>query len=204
MTALQLSYYIINHQKSYSSGGISPLKLQKLLYYVFVWDIVAGENLLDCDFVKWNFGPVNEEVYQHYKIFGKTDIPINISDEVVLPNKSKQFINFIVSNYSKYDAVTLSAMTHKDEPWQVSPKNKSIAKKMIKNYYSKLNFAKNFPISKSKPFYPVETDLHYSYILDMTPMESKNSLHFNSYSEYLIFEKQNQKDFDEQIKNWII
>jgi len=202
MTALELSYYIINKQKIFSPQGISPLKLQKLLYYVFVWDIVAEKNILDCTFVKWPLGPVNNEVYHHYKKFGKNNIPVNSNEQASLEAHSIIFVGFILSNYGKYDAVTLSAMSHKDEPWQITVNDNPIDKKLIKKYYSKLNFAKNFPFSKSKPFYPVETDLHYAYLLDMPSVHNKIPLHFNSYSEYLDLEKKNQKSLDNQIKNW--
>ncbi|MEW5843767.1 MAG: type II toxin-antitoxin system antitoxin SocA domain-containing protein [Bacteroidota bacterium] len=202
MTALELSYYIINNQKKFSNQGLSPLKLQKLLYYIHVWGIVSHHEVLETYFEKWNFGPVNPEVYSHYKKFGNSNIIPETNTGKKLSVRSKKFVDFILSNYIKYDAVTLSAMTHRDSPWQETLHNQTISKNSIRKFYSKLNFAKNFPLGKSKPFYPIETDLHYAYVLDFPQNESQKPFYFNSYSEYLKLEKKNQKDFEAEIKNW--
>lgn len=203
MKSIKFSYYLINKFSQLSPDGISPLKLQKLLYYVYVWSIVAKNKFLDIKFEKWNFGPVNSEVYYHFKSIGKNSIPKDKSVKFKLSNHEKKFVDFVISNYIKYDAITLSAMTHKDLPWQSTLHNKVIKEKSIKQFYSKLNFAKNFPLGHSKYFYPVETDLHYAYILDMPSNLGKKTFHFDSYEEYLQLEKQSQKHFEKEFKEWL-
>lgn len=39
-------------------GGISPMKLQKLMYYLKVWGLVVGTPLVASAFQKWTYGPV--------------------------------------------------------------------------------------------------------------------------------------------------
>ena len=56
----ELPHYIL---ATYADYKITPLKLQKLLYYAKVWGIVAGEELYQGEFKKWTHGPVNTEVY---------------------------------------------------------------------------------------------------------------------------------------------
>jgi uncharacterized phage-associated protein len=202
MTALELSYYILKNQKDFSVSGITPLKLQKLLYYTYVWSLVANEKILADHFVKWQYGPVNLAVYAHYKKFGKAAITSDFNGAFELLPDVKKFVDFVLSNYIKYDAVTLSAMTHKDIPWREAPNDGVIDENAIKKFYSKLNFAKNFPIDESKLFYPIETDLHYAYILDMPKTESEKPVCFNSYAEYLELEEKNQKDFEKKYNRW--
>jgi uncharacterized phage-associated protein len=202
MKIINLSYYIINNFSKNSPGGITPLKLQKLLYYIYVWGIVSKCKISDTHFEKWTFGPVNSEVYYHFKKYGKDAIPKDKSQQFKLSKSKKSFVEFVVNNYIKYDAITLSAMTHKDVPWLETVQNSTIPEKEIKKFYSKLNFAKNFPIGESKYFYPVETDLHYAYILDMPSNVSKKIVYFDSYKEYLKLEQQSKKAFEKEFKEW--
>ena len=47
---------------------ISPLKLQKLLYFSYGIHLKLGGSKLDyLDFEAWTYGPVIPEVYHHYK-----------------------------------------------------------------------------------------------------------------------------------------
>lgn len=194
MNPIDLSYYIINNYSEKSPDGITPLKLQKLLYYIYVWGIISNNKVFEGSFKKWNLGTVNVEVYYKFKVYGKNKIsPKDTEKEYYLNNteissQDKLFINFVISNYIKIDAITLSAMTHQDIPWKKTKQNCDINENDINDFYSKLNFAKNFPLNKSIYFYPVETELHYSYILDMP--ENKNTYYFNSYEEFLELEKQ--------------
>ena len=203
MNSIDFSYYIINKYSKLSHQGISPLKLQKLLYYIYVWSITSNNKFLNFKFKKWNFGPVNPEVYYHFKSCGGSSIAPDKSKTVKLSSSQKKFVEFIISNYIKFDAVTLSAMSHKDLPWQNTSNNGVIKEKSIKQFYSKLNFAKNFPLGKNKKFYPVETDLHYSFILDMTDDVIDKTISFDSFQEYLKLESKSKKHFENEFKKWL-
>ena len=203
MNPIDFSYHIINKYSKLSPDGITPLKLQKLLYYIYAWGVTSNNKLLTFKFKKWTFGPVNPEVYYHFKSFSGNPIPTDKSKKVTLLVSQSNFVEFIVSNYIKFDAITLSAMTHKDLPWQNTPTDEVIKEKSIKKFYGKLNFAKNFPLGKNKKFYPVETDLHYSFILDMPKNIAEQTFSFDSYKEYLELATKSKKDFDKQIKKWL-
>jgi uncharacterized phage-associated protein len=179
MDALKLAHYIIKKYKN-----ISPMKLQKLLYYVKVWGIVSGEDLLDSKFEKWAYGPVNTEVWYSFKKYSNQYIPASIANKVTVPKGKKKTIDFILDCYAPYDAVTLSAMSHEDEPWKKAKQNGIISDKAMKAYYSTLPFAQNFPFDPQKPFYNVQTDLHYAYIFDMNKKDAKSLGVFPSYKAY--------------------
>mgnify|MGYP006901806588 CR=1 FL=1 len=55
---------------------ITPLKLQRLLWYVKVWGIVAGVPLYEGEFHRERNGPINLEVYEKYKSFRNNKIVV--------------------------------------------------------------------------------------------------------------------------------
>lgn len=203
MNPIEFSYYIVDNYSDISTEGITHLKLQKLLYYIHVWGIVSNQNVLDAKFKKWEKGPVNDDVYYHFKEFGSNKIIPNTNTKKTIKDSEKEFVDFVIDNYSKYSAVTLSAMTHQDLPWIETPKNQVISSKSIINFYGKLNFAKNFPLDPlNKPYYPVETDLHYSFVLDLPSAISKKPFAYASYYKYLELEKKSKEVFEKEMKQW--
>jgi len=193
MKILSLAYYIINNAK-----GVDPLKLQKLLYYTKVWGLVSGKAVVHEPFEKWAYGPVNPEVYQKFKSFGDGPVPKSHVPDVTPPENEKELIDFILDCYAPFDAITLSAMTHQDLPWKNTPKNDVISHSSILEYYSSSPFAKNFPLSEDKPFYPVETDFHYAYIFDMNEKTAQSAF-FPSFKAYKHLMHQNKMMLDKAI-----
>lgn len=181
MNAINLSYYII---KNYD--GVTPLKLQKLLDHLKVWGLVSSEFSVDTQFEKWAYGPVSNEVYQQFKQYSSAVIPKSIVPQVKLPSEIKQTVNFVLDCYAVYDAITLSAMTHQEKPWKKTPVNSVISENKILKYYSKLPFAKNFPFNPYKPFYPLQTDMHYAYIFDM---DKEEAISVSEYPSYIAYKK---------------
>jgi uncharacterized phage-associated protein len=182
MKITHLAYYII---KEYSSveGGITPLKLQKLLYYCKVWDIVSGEIALTGDFKAWENGPVNGHIYHEFKEYGNQPIPVE-HKTYPISSQNKAFINFVLESYVHFGAITLSAMSHNEEPWKQTAKNEVISEQLIEQYYSQQPFAKNFPIDKDKPYYPVYSDFMYSFIFDFPDDDQAKRIVFDSFDEY--------------------
>jgi len=192
---LDVAYYVISKYEQ-----VTPLKLQKLLYYLKAWGLVAGENLFDGEFKKWVHGPVNLEVYHKFKEFKKDPIKLPKSIKMKIPFKGDQkaTADFILACYAQFPAVTLSAMTHSEEPWIQATENGTISHKSLKAYYSKLSFAKNFPFDPvNKPFYPVPTDTLYAYIFDMNPKDAASTSVYPSYKVY----RKKQKDANEELQN---
>lgn len=179
MKLLDLAFYIINHFKN-----ISHLKLQKLLYYLKVWGIVSGEELVEGNFVKWKYGPVNKEVWTAFKKYKEQIIPKNIGCDPVFTEDQKKFVDFVLECYNPYDALTLSSMTHAEDPWNSTAPDCVISEKSIEEYYSDLFFAKNFPVDPSKPFYPVQTNMYHAYILDMSKEEAQQYTVYPSFEAY--------------------
>lgn len=110
--------------------AVTPLKLQKLLYFVHADYICRyGVPLLSEDFEAWAYGPVCPSVYAQFKEFSRQPItkraatfnPIMRSSSILVANPSdsiRQNIRPIFDLYIDVDAGLLSALSHKKGgPW---------------------------------------------------------------------------------------
>lgn len=195
MNISTLSKYIVHQFSKQSPDGITPMKLQKLLFYVKAWTLVAGYQLILEDFEHWDYGPVNRDIYNTYKGYGRQKIEIDQPERLNVASTEKDLIDFIIENYIKFDAFTLSAMTHTEEPWKQTSTNKVISHELIKSYYSKQRFAKNFHNAldlDNNPFYPLED---YSFEMDMSTEDAEEISQYPSYKDYKKMLEQAESDF---------
>ena len=194
MKISHLTYYILENYSSVE-GGITPLKLQKLLYYTKAWGLVSGELHVNGQFKAWKNGPVNGYIYHEFKEYGDQPIPKHEAGPVS-PNQ-KNLIDFILESYAHFDAITLSSMTHQEDPWKKTSKNEVISDQVIKEFYSQQPFANNFPIIEDKPYYPVYTDFMHSFTFDFEEGDEAKEIVFDSFEEY----KEMMKDSKEELAN---
>jgi len=204
MNIKALAQNIILSYNKFFDESLTHLKLQKLLFYTYVWSLVDGEPLAHNAFAKWKHGPVNPDIYHEYKKYNDELIPLENLEYTKISNHQTKLMDFVVANYGKFSPITLSAMTHQDEPWKNTEVSDYLNDKIVKNFYSKLNFAKNFPVDFNKPFYPVETDLHYSFVLDFSEKSKSNPFAYKSYSEYLKLESKSKKELEKMLNDWPI
>lgn len=125
---------------------ITPLALQKLLYYVqgfyyaFTNCFIFEEN---CE--AWVHGPVYRNVYFKYK--GYSFDPIKCDDletDITLPSLEKTIIDSVIKNLSGYSGKTLEAFTHLETPWLVTRgdlpilvnTDREINRQLISNYFT--------------------------------------------------------------------
>jgi len=203
MKILDLACYIIHNFAHQSDGGISHLKLQKLLFYIKVWGLVSEVEIIKEPFYSWEHGPVNKEIFQKFKHFGANPIPTPCQHSPMPPENEKHLIDFVIENYIDFHAYTLSAMTHNETPWKATPPNSKILDQNIKQYYSEQLFAKNFPIDANKPFYPVMSDMEHSFIFDMNKEDAEKSLVFKNYNEYKGLKSAAKKSIKKRKKHWL-
>lgn len=197
-TLLPVAHYIVKAQASIGAS-VTPMKLQKLLYYVKAWGLVAGTPLFNGTFKKWKYGPVNQYVYSAFKACKGNPIPATFGDIRQEPTgEKKKLIDFITQCYGEYDALALSAMTHKEDPWLKTPQDETIQDEVMLQYYSKHHFAKNFPFDPlNNPFYPLQSDLGSSFTMDMSEKDAEKITVYPSYQSYLHHLKRASGDFDQ-------
>lgn len=193
LTISELGRYILG---KYADRPITPMKLQKLAYYVKVWTLIAGYPIIsDAGFDKWDHGPVNETLYHEYKTYRSRPI----KDDVELPKlhpDAQEIVDFILENYIDYSAFDLSAMTHGEAPWLETNNNRQISEFAIKRYYSQEPFAKNFEHfdPENNPFYLLRDQAWYAFTMDMSSVDKQLSATMPSYAEYKALKQQAKAD----------
>lgn len=197
MDALQAAKYVLSHPMS-KDYDISPLKLQKLVYYIKVWCLVDNKpNVINANFNKWTYGPVNKDIYHTYKQFKNLPIPkeiISSSSSDILSIEERNTIDFVLENYLPIDAIALSLMTHKEIPWVKTDSDCIIGDNLIISYYSKLPFARNFPLNSTNIYYPLLTNSNYAFFADMGKREMDILFPYESYDYYKTLKEENKID----------
>ena len=130
-----------------SGSTITPLKLQKILYYSQGYYLAMYDKpLFNEDFQAWAHGPANPKIYDRYKDYGFD--AIDEPDEKDIPNFEENIVNFLYdiwATFGIFDGKYLEELTHKEEPWQLARKgyqpgeacNKIISKKSMKDFFKK-------------------------------------------------------------------
>ncbi|MBT0569794.1 DUF4065 domain-containing protein [Curvibacter sp. CHRR-16] len=111
-------------------SNLTPMKLQKLLYFAQAWHLKGTNGLpvLDDHFARWKYGPVIPAIYHEFKAFGYQPITrkattLSMNDagySVLVPMVPAEdlstwgLIDAIINSYGSFDAQTLSTMTHEE------------------------------------------------------------------------------------------
>lgn len=125
---------------------ITPLALQKLLYYVqgfyyaFINQFIFEDN---CE--AWVHGPVFRDIYFKYREyrFDSINIPETVDDSNLTVSE-KAIIDSVIKHLSCYSGKVLEAFTHMETPWLVTrgdlpasiSTDRKIDKKLIAGYFT--------------------------------------------------------------------
>ncbi len=112
--------YLLN-----KAGEITPMALQKLLYYAQAFfKVLFGADLFKDRCQAWAHGPVFPEVYYKYRKYGYDPIekPLQTFDEdqKKLTIREIEFLDAIISAFGCYSGKTLERITHAEKPWIVA------------------------------------------------------------------------------------
>ena len=118
-------------------GEISPMKLQKLVYYSHAWSLALFDEPLIRDRIEaWKFGPVVPSLYYEFKGNGNGKIrrfalefdkslstfPPRLPESAT---RARLIVSKIWALLGEYSAIQLSNMTHSEnEPWAKIPKKR--------------------------------------------------------------------------------
>jgi len=99
-------------------GGMTTMKLQKLIYYSQAWSLVwDGEPLFDETIEAWMNGPVVRDIYNahagQFRVSNWTQ-----GDSSQLSDAQKTTIDSVLKFYGQKDAHWLSELTHQELPWK--------------------------------------------------------------------------------------
>jgi uncharacterized phage-associated protein len=132
-------------------ADMSPMKIQKLMYYVNGWQLaIHGIQAVKEPFEAWPFGPVVSGVYHQLKSYGSLcvdkylkefDRNENTYKSFVVRRDDKDFYEVLDLTWEKYigiSALQLSAMTHAPgSPWDEARKQSQdiISADSIRKYF---------------------------------------------------------------------
>ena len=139
--------YILNK----SSNDITPMALQKLLYYAqSFFRVLFGEELFFDNCQAWVHGPVYPKVYYKYREFGydPIDKPFRYFEEDLfeLTEREVAFLNSIIDAFGCFSGNILSSITHNELPWIEARGNlktndrgsTEISKEIMNTYFEKV------------------------------------------------------------------
>ena len=146
-----IANYVLDLAKA-RGEPISPMKLQKLVYYAHGWYAGhTGTPLINEAVEAWQYGPVIPSLYHEFKEFGADQISGKARHfdgialcEVAPPTDAalRQFLDNIWSSYGQFTGLRLSEMTHAiGSPWEqtwrvaVGMKGVDIPFEKIKSYF---------------------------------------------------------------------
>ena len=131
-------------------GEVTPLALQKLLYYSQgFYKTFYDEFLFEDECEAWVHGPVYKDIYFKYRDFGYNPIEDEklVFENINLTEAEEELLDSIIDNFGCYSAKTLEKMTHSERPWRLTRKNlkpeqksnKIISKDLIAKYFEDVN-----------------------------------------------------------------
>ena len=134
--AIAVANYFIDRAKA-ASSALTPMKLQKLIYFAHGWHIaIYGEPLINEEMQAWDYGPVVSSVYHEFKNYGSTPIDKYATDfdlhtlEIITPRiplddkRTIALIDKVGDVYEKYNGIQLSNLTHEPtSAWSIVRKS---------------------------------------------------------------------------------
>ena len=132
-----------------STGQITSMKLQKLVYYSQAWSLAWDDMpLFDEDFQAWANGPVCPELFrEHRGLFSlPKDYFANHARGDALSAEQVETIDIVLREYAGMSPHELSDLTHREYPWIKArgntppgmPCENIIEKEVMQDYYAGL------------------------------------------------------------------
>ena len=111
--------------------------MQKLLYlaqgWSYVWDDVPA---FPDEFEAWQYGPVNEKVYEFFRKYGRNEIPEREGCSFIFDSDVRETLKAVWNEFGKKSAYDLVELTHRQRPWQYAySHHQKITNNSIKDYF---------------------------------------------------------------------
>lgn len=135
---MEVCEYIISSENAHGRS-VNNLRLPKLLYFIQAqFLVVKGEVCFNNPIVAWDFGPVVEEAYMKYRVYGASIIPPN-KTYASIDREDRRLIDSVLEQCALYSNVELVNIVHNQDPWIDAFNRKfdrTISVKAIKDYFS--------------------------------------------------------------------
>lgn len=151
---VNVAKYFLSKIDTEAEEVITPLKLQKIIYYAQAWLLaLKNRTFFEDDFQAWVHGPVIPNLYYQYKKHGYSSIPkAEAVDSSIFDEDQLNILEMVRYAYGRYDAKYLEELTHQESPWKDARGEckadeictRIISKDSIKSYFDEI--ADNFNI----------------------------------------------------------
>lgn len=149
-TANQIASWFLVKLNTNAGDTISPLKLQKLVYYAQAWHLVVFDKPLFDDTIEaWTHGPTIPAIYKRFNHVHRESIPRenlcgNGHDCPDFPFDTEEFLEDIRYKYGERSAGFLEAQVCREVPWRKARRKKKegkhgiaeITRESMRMYYS--------------------------------------------------------------------
>ena len=125
--------------RSYQSDDLTPLKIQKLMFYCT--GIAHGLGKHDVDaltFEAWKYGPVHVPTYRSLKTFAEASIPKGLASGIKdYSLDTEKLLNTVLNVYGRLSAIKLVHQTHMERPYveEWTTTKSQIEPEKIKNHF---------------------------------------------------------------------
>lgn len=143
-----IANYFLNKIDNDIGICITPLKLQKLVYYAQAWFLAFHKKpLFQKEICAWVHGPVIDSLYYKYQSYGYRNIErLEKFDVSILGIEEISVLEDVWNVYGKFEAKYLESLTHHELPWNHAREgydesercNEPISKDKMMEYYSNL------------------------------------------------------------------
>lgn len=125
ISASDVAKYYLN-RSTFDGEVVTPLKMQKLIYYAYVWTLLQnGQKLFDEKIEAWPLGPVVPSLYQELSKYGSAPISSDFigSEEEIkkieskFPDEVKKTLDKVYEKYMTKTAFELVQLVHEEKPW---------------------------------------------------------------------------------------
>ena len=141
LSALDVAEYFLylDSQPDRIGERISPLKLQKLVYYAQGFSLaLRGEPLFAEAIKAWDHGPIVPTVYHRYKEYGGGPIPAPAGIDLSrFDTETTDVLGLVYMTYGRYTAWALREITHAEEPYTQTPQNDIIGHDALREYFTR-------------------------------------------------------------------
>lgn len=131
------------HKKEISFDEITPLKLQKLLYFAQAASLAVNKKpLFEDEIQAWHLGPAVYSIYKKFEKYGGLPLPQSEASDEGISQETASFLTEVWKEFGKFSAKELVEITHRHKPWKeaFNPKepHQTIEIKAIKEFYTPL------------------------------------------------------------------
>jgi uncharacterized phage-associated protein len=116
--AEKLANWILVRARESDVGGVTHLKLQKLLFYVYGAALAFDHDreVGPVSFEAWKHGPVVREVWRKYHAYGRDPIPAATNASPYCDATERDLLDALTV-YGALDAWSLRQESHLEQPW---------------------------------------------------------------------------------------